>query len=199
VVQNLAFGSISNYLSIYAGEYEVEIRPAGGNTAVFEGSINLAGGRSYTAVALGLLNGTPALNVALFDDTMTLSNATRGQLRIIQLAPDAGGLNVVVESEQRVRTLRLTSAATSSLGFGESSVQEFDAGTYRLRILNGEQQLLTSRPILTAGQGNTVFILGKVSAEAPEAQRLRLVATGETAAEVVPQNNFKVYLPIVIQ
>jgi trimeric autotransporter adhesin len=199
VVQNLAFGSISNYLSIYAGEYEVEIRPAGGSTAVFEGSINLAGGRSYTAVALGLLNGTPALNVALFDDTLTLSNAARGRLRIIQLSPDASALNVVVESEQGVRSLRLSSVATSSLSFGESSVQELDAGTYQLRILNGEEQLLTSRPILAAGQGNTIFVLGKVSADAPAAQSIRLVTTGETATEVVPQNNFKVYLPIVIK
>jgi hypothetical protein len=201
VIEGIAFGSISAYLSVYAGEYPVEVRPAGGSTAVLSGSLTLEGGRSYTAAAIGLLNGTPAIQLALFDDTFALSGTNRANLRVIQLSPDAGPLSVTIAADQAAQTASLRTAG-NSLGFGESRSQELDAGTYRLRVMNGEggAQLLTSRPVLAAGTGSTIFVLGKTSPDAPAAQGLRLISTGETAPEVVvPDVNIKVYLPIVLR
>jgi len=52
---DLAFGESSEYAVVPAAEYEVEIRPAGGGDPVFEVTVPLEAGSTYTAIAAGYL------------------------------------------------------------------------------------------------------------------------------------------------
>lgn len=69
VVPNLAFKAASDYLPLAAGSYNLEVRAAGSSTAVLSlPNTNLEAGKVYTAFALGLAGGQPALSVKLTVD-----------------------------------------------------------------------------------------------------------------------------------
>jgi hypothetical protein len=53
--EDLAFDESSDYAVVGSGDYEVEIRPAGGGDPVSEASVSLAGGSTYTVFAVGYL------------------------------------------------------------------------------------------------------------------------------------------------
>jgi hypothetical protein len=69
VVPNLAFKAASDYLPLAAGSYNLEVRAAGSSTAVLSlPNTGLEGGKVYTAWAVGLAGGQPALTVKLTTD-----------------------------------------------------------------------------------------------------------------------------------
>lgn len=69
VVPNLAFKAASDYLPLAAGSYNLEVRAAGSSTAVLSlPNTNLEAGKVYTAFAIGLAGGQPALSVKLTTD-----------------------------------------------------------------------------------------------------------------------------------
>jgi len=68
VVPDLAFKEASAYLPLAAGSYDLEVRGAGSQTAVLE--TQLEAGRVYTAFAIGLAAGDPALSVKLTTDAV---------------------------------------------------------------------------------------------------------------------------------
>ena len=56
IVSNLAYPSATDYLTVPAGDYDLEIRPAGSmDVALQLAPISLAAGNSYTAFAIGSL------------------------------------------------------------------------------------------------------------------------------------------------
>lgn len=69
VFANVAFKVASRYAAVDAGTYNFEARPAGTTTSALDvPGVRLEAGRVYTVVALGLLNGQPALSVILTAD-----------------------------------------------------------------------------------------------------------------------------------
>ncbi len=69
VVPNAAFKDASGYLGLAAGTYDLEVRAAGTDTVALDlPGIVLEEGKTYTAFAVGLLSGTPALNAKLTVD-----------------------------------------------------------------------------------------------------------------------------------
>lgn len=61
VLSNVPFGTISSYLTIPAGTYAIQVNVAGTTTTAISGTINLAAGSNYSAVAIGSLK-TAATN-----------------------------------------------------------------------------------------------------------------------------------------
>ena len=62
LVPNLAFGGDAGPLPVDAGTYDLEVRAAGTTTVALPiDDVQLAAGKIYTVFAVGLLNGTPAL------------------------------------------------------------------------------------------------------------------------------------------
>jgi hypothetical protein len=85
VVPNLAFKAASDYLPLAAGSYNLQVRAAGSSTAVLSlPSTNLEAGKVYTAFAIGLAAGDPALSVKLTTDA-TAPTSTAASL------PSSGG------------------------------------------------------------------------------------------------------------
>lgn len=69
VVPNLAFKAASSYLPLAAASYDLEVRGAGSTTAVLSlPGTKLEAGKVYTAFAIGLASGQPALSVKLTTD-----------------------------------------------------------------------------------------------------------------------------------
>lgn len=69
VVPNASFKDASGYLGLAAGTYDLEVRAAGTETVALDlPGITLEAGKTYTAFAVGLLEGTPALNAKLTVD-----------------------------------------------------------------------------------------------------------------------------------
>lgn len=88
VVPNLAFKAAANYLPLDAGTYNLEVRGAGSSTAVLSlPNTTLEAGKVYSAFAIGLAGGTPALSVKVtVDATAAAATASPGNL------PSSGGV-----------------------------------------------------------------------------------------------------------
>jgi hypothetical protein len=53
VLSNVPFGTISNYLTIPAGTYAIQVNVAGTTTTAISATVNLTAGTNYSAVAIG--------------------------------------------------------------------------------------------------------------------------------------------------
>ena len=68
-ISNLGFKSVTDYLSVPAGSYEVFVTPTGTKTvAISTGTIALAAGQVRTAVALDAAGGGTPLTAILLAD-----------------------------------------------------------------------------------------------------------------------------------
>jgi hypothetical protein len=71
IVPNLAFKAASDYLPLDAGSYDLQVRVAGTETVALDlPDTALAAGTVYTAFAVGLADGQPALTVNLTSDAV---------------------------------------------------------------------------------------------------------------------------------
>lgn len=69
VIANLAFPDASEYTPVDAGTYDLEVRAAGTTTVALPlDGVSLAAGKIYTVIAVGLLEGEPALEVLTIAD-----------------------------------------------------------------------------------------------------------------------------------
>ncbi len=94
VVPNAAFKDASGYLGLAANTYNLEVRAAGTETVALDlPGITLEEGKVYTAFAVGLLDGDPALNAKLTVDAMFEPAAD-----VTAALPDSGGAPPVGDS-----------------------------------------------------------------------------------------------------
>jgi hypothetical protein len=71
LISNLAFPNASDNLNVDAATYNVEVRPAGTTTAALSApNLSLESGKYYTVLAVGLLAGSPALELLPVVDTV---------------------------------------------------------------------------------------------------------------------------------
>lgn len=61
VLSNVPFGTISNYLTVPAGTYAIQVNVAGTTTTAIAANVKLAGGTNYSVVAIGAIR-TAATN-----------------------------------------------------------------------------------------------------------------------------------------
>lgn len=88
IVPNAPFKAASDYLELAAGTYNLEVRAAGTDTVALDlPGVALEAGKVYTAFAVGLLNGSPALQAKLTVDA-TPAQATATPVHL----PSTGGL-----------------------------------------------------------------------------------------------------------
>ena len=68
IFKNLKYGKAKPYASVPAGEYDLEVRPAGKRKAAFDiPAVTLEAGKSYSALAVGQLGGG-SFDVILVED-----------------------------------------------------------------------------------------------------------------------------------
>ncbi|MCS7043359.1 MAG: DUF4397 domain-containing protein [Bryobacteraceae bacterium] len=98
VLENLPFREYSEYLSLPAGTYNVEIRVTGTNTVVRQLSVPVQAGRDYTAIAVGYAGSgrTPGFDVMLLEDDNSAPADGRIKIRVAHTAPGAPAVDVYV-------------------------------------------------------------------------------------------------------
>jgi len=94
-IPNLAFGQVSDYLAVPAGNHSVRIFPAGTSgqgqevlNAELEG---LKVGEDYTAVALDMAE---HLHATLLHDTTSIPSAGHAKVRALHASPDAPAVDI---------------------------------------------------------------------------------------------------------
>ncbi|MBL9147203.1 MAG: DUF4397 domain-containing protein [Phycisphaerae bacterium] len=122
---NVEFKEVADALTVPAGTYNLEVRLAGTNTVVLPlGEITLGEGFAYTAVATGLVGGSPALGALLLTDV-----APPAEVRVIHASPDAPNVDIRVNGAVAIPDLAFTEATDYvSLPEGDYDVEVVPAG-----------------------------------------------------------------------
>lgn len=127
IVQGLAYGTATEYLTVPAGQLDVEARPAGavdGWVAANPGGVFLSNGKAYSLFAVG----------SLADDTFRLVTAidatapppAPAKVRVLHGSPDAPAVDVYVDG----------TVAFSNVAFGQiTDYAEVPAGEHQVQVV----------------------------------------------------------------
>jgi hypothetical protein len=154
---NVPFGTLSDYMSVPAGDYNVKIYPTGETSgAVIDADVSVAGGTSYTIAATGLV---AEIQPAIFIDAPALS-ADEALVRVVHLSPDAPAVDVAPDGAD---------ALISNLEFpDETDYAALPADTYDLevRVAGQPDVALQLDPVeLKEGRAYSVFAIGSAATQ----------------------------------
>lgn len=123
VLTNVPFTAVSDYLSLPAGTYNIQVTATGDTTPVIEADLALEAGTAYTVAAYGKL---ADISAAVFTDDTTVANG-QAKLRAIHLSPSApADVDIAVQAGDVV---------VPGLAYPEASgYLTLDAGDYPLEI-----------------------------------------------------------------
>jgi hypothetical protein len=162
VLEDVPFGTVSDYLSLSAGSYQVTVQAAGDpDTVVFDQSLDLEAG-AYTAAAIGELEdgAENAFAVELLtDDTSDPADDT-ARVRVVHASPDAPAVDVTVESSG--------DTLVDGAAFGDAATVEVPAGSYTLEVRpdtesNDGDVVTTFDVTVEGGTAYTAFAQGYLS------------------------------------
>lgn len=124
---NLAFGEVSAYAPVPAGERRIQIFAAGANpataTPVIDARVSPMAGRNYSVIATGPLAQIAPLVV---EDMIAPPAFGKMKVRVLHLSPDAPAVDIAVTGGP---------VLVRNLAFREvTPYLEVDAGTYNLEV-----------------------------------------------------------------
>jgi hypothetical protein len=128
VLEDVSFGTVSDYLALEPGAHTVEITAAGEpDTSVFQGEVSLEEGQAYTAAAIGEVGemGDQPFEVLVLEDDTSSPSSDTDRIRLLHASPDAPAVDVTVASGD---------VLFDGIAYGESSTVEVPAGDYTLEI-----------------------------------------------------------------
>ena len=148
VLHHVAYGTVSPYEALAAGEYTVAMRAAGAAAStkpVLSASLTVAPGGAYTVAGLGPESG---LRLEVLQDQLTAPPG-KASVRFIQASLQQHAVTVTWGGEPTVTNLTFGSV---------SSYQAVSPATATLHVA-GESESVNSTITLTAGTVHTVVIL----------------------------------------
>jgi len=163
VLEDVAFGAVSGYLSVSAGGHDVEITAAGDpDTSVFSGAVTLAADTDYTIAAIGEIGDMadqPFEPLIVEDDNSGPGDGT-ARLQAVHASPDAPAVDITAADGDVV--------LFDGVGYGQSGAIEVDAGTYTVQIRgdtdsNDGDVVAEFEVTLEAGMVYTAFAAGYLS------------------------------------
>jgi hypothetical protein len=129
VLEDVAFGAVSDYLEVPAGERQVRITPAGdAETTVFEGAVPVESGTAYTVAAVGEVGDMadqPFEPLVLEDDNSDPGD-DMARVRLVHASPDAPAVDVTLASNG--------DTLFDGVAFGDSGSVTVPAGDYTLQV-----------------------------------------------------------------
>ncbi|MEZ3114364.1 DUF4397 domain-containing protein [Halobaculum sp. MBLA0147] len=128
VLEDVPYGTVSGYLAVPAGDREVEIRPVGGDAAVFSGSVSVAADSAYTVAATGEVGEEADESFApvVTTDDLDDPGSDTARVGLLHASPDAPAVDVTLASSG--------DAVFDGVAFGETATVEVPAGEYRLEV-----------------------------------------------------------------
>ena len=148
VLQHVAYGTVSPFEHVAAGEYTVAMRLAGAAAStppVLSTTISVAAGDAYTVAGMGPASG---LRLAVFNDPLT-TPPSAALVQVIQASLQQGSISVTAGSTQ----------LASALPFGQATAfVATPAGTWTVRV-TGPSETASEQVTLAAGTVQTLVIL----------------------------------------
>ena len=150
VLTDVPFTAVSDYLTLPAGTYNVQVTATGSTDPVIDADLTLEAGISYTVAATGLLADITA--TVLTDDRMPADG--QAKLRVFHASPSAPAEVDVAVTDGPI----LVEALAYPEATGYLTV---DAGTYPLEIraAGDEAAALSLEATLEAGQNYTAIAM----------------------------------------
>jgi hypothetical protein len=129
VLADVAFGAVSGYLEVPAGDRQVEITAAGDpDTSVFNDTVTVAAGTDYTVAAAGELSmegSEEFAPIVLEDDNSEVADGD-ARLRAVHVSPDAPNVDITAGGGDVV--------LFDNVPFGGSGYTTVGAGDYTVQI-----------------------------------------------------------------
>ncbi|MSP12267.1 MAG: DUF4397 domain-containing protein [Chloroflexi bacterium] len=147
VLEHVAFGAISAYMTVPAGAHHVQVYAAGATSpALIDTTLTTAAGQAYTIAAAGL---PTALEAVVAMDFNRSGDATMARVRLAHLSPGAPAVDVQVSGGGAV--------LFSNVGFKQfTDYVSLPAGSYSLDIkLAGSGTLVDTIPGVAVSGGKT--------------------------------------------
>jgi hypothetical protein len=160
VLEDVAFGTVSGYLDVPAGDREVEITAAGdADTSVFSGTVPVGADTAYTLAAAGEISegADEPFEVLVLEDDNSAPESGEARVRLVHASPDAPAVDVTLESNG--------SAVYDGVEYGSSEYAAVPAGDYTLQVRgdteNNDGDVAASFDVSVAdGEVYTAFAAG---------------------------------------
>jgi len=129
---NVAYGSVGAYSSISTGATSSLVQASGVGSTVAALTPTLTGSSNYTMIAYGW-GGT--VRTSLLQEAEPVADANKSKLLFLNLAPDAGALDLYLTAANNTNALDGTApVATNILGGGSSGYNIINSGSYRVTL-----------------------------------------------------------------
>lgn len=160
VLTNVAYTTISDYLSLPAGTQQVTVFATGDTSSpAIDAPVEVAAGRAYTVAAVGLV-ADDSLTAQVYEDDLRSPSSGNAKVRVVHASPDAGPVDVAPRGGE---------ALVSGLRFPEASpYAEVPEGTYTLDVnAAGTNKTALTVPDATLASGGvySAFAVGTVFAD----------------------------------
>jgi hypothetical protein len=160
VLTDVAYTTVSGYLSLPAGTQQVTVYATGETTSpVIDTPVELAAGGAYTVAAVGLV-ADESLTAQVYEDDLRDPASGNAKVRVVHASPDAGPVDVIPRGGQ---------ALVEGLTFPEASpYAEVPAGSYTLDVnaaVTNKTALTVPDATLASGGVYSAFAVGTVFAD----------------------------------
>lgn len=200
----VAYAAVGEYASVGTKETATKVLTSDVGTSISATTPTLEGGSNYTFITYGFAG---AVRTSVLQENQTAPEANKAKLMVLNLAPDAGALDVYVTTA--TDDINSATALTTNLSGGSGSGYiQINSGTFRVRVTgyNKRSDLRLDIPavtldsasvntlILTASEGGvlvngiTMVQKGAVKNFANTQSRVRTVAAltnGGTVASTI--------------
>ncbi len=128
VLSDVAFGAVSDYLEVPAGDRQVEITAAGdASTSVFDSAVTVEADTDYTLAAAGALgDGDQPFEVLTLVDDNSEVGSNDARLRAVHVSPDAPAVDITAAGGDVV--------LFDGVPYGESGYTTVEANDYTVQI-----------------------------------------------------------------
>jgi Domain of unknown function (DUF4397) len=154
VLSGVPYKTVSDYLTLDAGEYRIQVTPAGTKTpVVIDATVSLEPSHVYTVAAVGFLSSGTLQPLVLLDDRTV---GTGARLRFVHASADTGSVDVALAGG---------AVLFPNVSFQKASDYiEVPGGTYDLEVRPaGAREVALSIPGVMVADGTTytVFAVGR--------------------------------------
>ena len=153
-VDDVAYGSVSKYLSLPVGNYAVAMRPAGSSassTPVVQTFVTVSSGGADTVAVFGK---NADLKTKVIDDSLTLPRTGKARVRVVQASTASTPVTVTAAPSTTI----VSDASTTTV----SPYADVTAGSWKLTATSGTKTT-TETVALKAGQIASVLVLDDAS------------------------------------
>ena len=157
-VTDVAYGDVSKYLSLPAGDYAVAMRPAGASdsaTPVISASVKVTAGSAFTVAVFGR---NSDLQAKVIEDSLSTPRSGDARVRVVQAATVADPVSVTAKEDDEKTIVARAGLATVS------DYASVPAGKWVLTALAGSSTT-TSTVDLKSGQIASLFVLEKADGD----------------------------------